>query len=102
MEVSVMAEPRDYLLSNTASELERLRLQARLGELEAGAWLDLLGSIAGWRCLDLGLGTLGLLRPLARRVGPGGRVVGVDHAPLQLRAARDFVAGEGLTNVEIL
>jgi SAM-dependent methyltransferase len=98
-----MAEQqRDYLLSDTVSELEQLRLQARLGELEAETWLGLLGPMAGWRCLDLGCGTLGLLGPLARRVGPGGRVVGVDRDPLQLRDARDFVAGEGLANVEIL
>jgi SAM-dependent methyltransferase len=102
MEVSAMDEQPDYLLSNTASELERLRLQARVWELEAETWLDLLGPMPGWRCLDLGFGTLGLLGPLARRVGPGGRVVGIDRDPLQLRGARDFVAGEGLANVEIL
>ena len=73
-----------------------------MGELEAETWLDLLGPMAGWRCLDLGFGTLGLLGPLARRVGPGGRVVGVDRDPLRLRGARDFAAGEGLANVEIL
>jgi len=102
MEVSAMDEQPDYLLSNTASELERLRLQARVWELEAETWLDLLGPMPGWRCLDLGFGTLGLLGPLARRVGPGGRVVGIDRDPQQLRGARDFVAGEGLANVEIL
>jgi SAM-dependent methyltransferase len=97
-----MIEQRDYLLTGAASELERLRLQARVWELAAETWLDLLGPEAGWRCLDLGFGTLGLLGPLARRAGPGGRVVGVDRDPLQLRGARDFVAAEGLANVEIL
>jgi SAM-dependent methyltransferase len=93
---------RDYLLSDAASELERLRLQARVWEPEAEAWLDLLGPMLGWRCLDLGCGAMGLLGPLARRVGSGGRVVGLDRDPLQLRGARDFVAGEELANVEIL
>jgi SAM-dependent methyltransferase len=97
-----MTKQRDYLLTGAASELERLRLQARVWELEAETWLDLLGPEAGWRCLDLGFGTLGLLGPLARRVGPGGRVVGVDRDPLQLRGARDFVAAENLANVDIL
>jgi SAM-dependent methyltransferase len=97
-----MTKQRDYLLTGAASELERLRLQARVWELEAETWLDLLGPKAGWRCLDFEYGTLGLLRPLARRVGPGGRVVGVDRDPLQLRGARDFVAAENLANVDIL
>jgi SAM-dependent methyltransferase len=97
-----MAQQRDYLLSDAASELERLRLQARVWEPEAEAWLDLIGPIAGWRCLDLGCGAMGILGPLARRVGSGGRVIGVDRDPLQLRGARDFVAGEGFANVEVL
>ena len=97
-----MAQRGDYLLSDAASELERLRLQARVWEPEAEAWLDLLGPMAGWRCLDLGCGAMGILGPRARRVGPGGRVVGVGRDPLQLRGARDFVAGEGLAGVEIV
>src|SRR5919199_5198577 len=97
-----MAQQQDYLLSNAASELERLRLQARVWEPEAEAWLDLLGPMTGWHCLDLGCGAMGLLGPLARRAGPGGRVVGVDRDPLQLRGARDFVAGEGLADAEIV
>src|SRR5919202_4893236 len=97
-----MAQQQDYLLSDAASELERLRLQARVWEPEAEAWLDLLGPMADWRCVDLGYGAMGILGPLARRVGPSGRVVGVDRDPLQLRGARDFVAGEGLADVEIV
>jgi hypothetical protein len=34
---------RDYLLSDSASELERLRLRARVWEQETEAWLDRLG-----------------------------------------------------------
>src|SRR5919202_6431066 len=97
-----MAQQQDYLLSDAASELERLRLQARVWEPEAEAWLDLLGPMAGWRCLDLGCGAMGILGPLARRVGPGGRVVGVDRDALQLRGAREFVANEGLANVDVV
>jgi SAM-dependent methyltransferase len=52
--------------------------------------------------LDLGCGAMGILGPLARRVGPTGRVVGVDRDPLQLRGARELVASEALPNVEIL
>ena len=83
---------RDYLLLDSASELERLRLQARVWEPETEAWLDHLSPMEGWRCLDLGCGAMGILGPLSRRAGPSGRIVGVDIDPMQLRGARAFVA----------
>jgi SAM-dependent methyltransferase len=45
---------------------------------------------------------MGVLGSLARRVGPGGRVTGVDRDPLQLRGAREFTAAEDLTNVDVI
>jgi SAM-dependent methyltransferase len=45
---------------------------------------------------------MGILGPLSRRVGPTGKVVGIDKDPALLAAARAYVADEGLTNVEIL
>jgi len=92
----------DYLLSDSASELERLRLQARVWEPETEAWLDQFGPMTGWRCLDLGCGAMGILGPLAQRVGPSGHVMGVDVDPMQLRGARAFVADNKLANVEII
>lgn len=92
----------DYLLSDSASELERLRLQARVWEPETEAWLDQFGPMTGWRCLDLGCGAMGILGPLSRRVGSSGKVIGVDADPVQLRGARAFVADNQLANVEIL
>ena len=83
---------RDYLLSDSASELERLRLQARVWEPETEAWLDRLGPMEGWQCLDLGCGAMGILGPLSWRAGPSGRIVGVDIDPMQLRGVRAFVA----------
>jgi len=93
---------RDYLLSDSASELERLRLQARVWELETEAWLDRLGPMEGWHCLDLGCGAMGILGPLSRHAGPSGRIVGVDIDTMQLRGARAFVAETPLANVEVL
>jgi SAM-dependent methyltransferase len=92
----------EYLLSDSSSELERLRLQARVWEPETEAWLDYFGSMTGWRCLDLGCGAMGILGSLARRVGSSGQVMGVDIDPVQLRGTRDFVADNKLANVEIL
>lgn len=95
-------ERPSYLLAGGAAELERLQLQARVWEPDAEAMLDRIGVRAGARCIDLGCGAMGILRPLSRRVGPAGHVVGVDTDPKLLTAARAFVEAEGLTNVEIL
>jgi SAM-dependent methyltransferase len=98
-----MAQASDpYLLSDSASELERLRLQARVWEPAAEAMLDHIGIRAGWNCVDLGCGALGILKPLSRRVGAAGQVVGVDTDARQLAAARAHVFEERLGNVEIL
>jgi SAM-dependent methyltransferase len=98
-----MAQASDpYLLSGSASELERLRLQARVWEPAAEAMLDQIGIRAGWNCVDLGCGALGILKPLSRRVGPEGKAVGVDTDARQLAAARAHVLEEGLGNVLIL
>lgn len=91
-----------YLLQGGAAELERLRLQARVWEPEAEAWLDQVGIRPGWRCLDLGCGGMGILKPLSTRVGPSGSVVGIDRDEQQLTAARAYVADAKLQNVEII
>lgn len=98
-----MAESAEqYLLAGGAAELERLRLQARVWEPEAELMLDRIGIQPGWECTDLGCGAMGILGPLSHRVGPAGRVVGVDTDPKQLAAARAFVEEAGLTNVQVL
>jgi hypothetical protein len=62
-------------MANTAAELERLRLQARVWEPEAEALLDRIGVTAGWSCADLGCGPVGILGPLSHRVGEMQRLV---------------------------
>ena len=83
------------------SELERLRLQARVWEPETEAFLDRIGVGEGWRCADLGCGALGILGPLSRRVGASGRVVGVENDAMQVEGARAALKEEGWTNVEL-
>lgn len=56
----------------------------------------------GWRCVDLGCGPVGILRPLSRRVERTGRVVGVDVDPGQAEAARQYVHDNRLESVEIV
>jgi SAM-dependent methyltransferase len=90
-----------YLMGGRESELERLRLQARVWEPEVEAFLDRVGVEPGWRCADLGCGALGILGPLSRRVGRSGRVVGVENDRVQLEGARAALEEEGWKNVEI-
>ena len=86
-----MSDTNNYLLAGGSAELERLRLQARVWEPEAEIMLDRIGIEPGWKCIDLGCGAMGILGPLSRRVGPHGRIIGVDTDTKQLAAARDFV-----------
>lgn len=92
----------EYLMAGRSSELERLRLQARVWEPAAEALFREIKVINGAAAIDLGCGAMGVLGALSRRVGRGGRVVGVDNDPLQLEAARAYVQDAQLTNVEIV
>ncbi len=90
----------DYVLASK-DEMERLQLQARVWEPETEIMLDRIGVQAGWSCVDMGCGAMGILGPLARRVGVGGRVIGVDSEESLLAAAQAYVKMENLTNVEL-
>ena len=76
----------------------RLELRAKAeDEVEARlAYLDLLGVTAGERVLDVGCGSGVVTREIARRVGPSGRVVGIDASPALLSVARELADGAGL------
>ena len=69
-----------YILASPV-ERERLQLQARLWEPHVERMLDQIGIAPGSTCLDVGCGAMGILDPLSRRVGPRGRVVGIDINP---------------------
>lgn len=89
----------DYLLANAATERERLRLQSLVWEDAAAAMFEQIPVQRGWKCVDVGCGAVGVLRPLSRLVGPEGSVTGVDVAPELLASAAEFVEENGLQNV---
>lgn len=60
--------------------------------------MDALGPAAGWTVLDVGCGTGRTTIELARRVGTGGRVTGVDLSGLLLGMARGAAGRSGVTN----
>lgn len=74
-------------------ELRRLDRQGELFAPLAEWTLAALGIGPGSHVLEVGCGGGGLLAEVAGRVGPAGRVVGVDRDPALLAAARKRVAG---------
>ncbi|WP_426566831.1 class I SAM-dependent methyltransferase [Angustibacter sp. McL0619] len=72
------AEGTQYALGRTRQEYERLRRQAQQWEGATERVLDRVGLPLGARCLDAGCGPGETMRQLAQRVGPRGRVVGID------------------------
>lgn len=67
-----------YALGHTPEEYERLRLQARMLETATARLLEQLGVGLGASCLDAGCGPGETMRLMAERVGPAGRVLGID------------------------
>jgi trans-aconitate methyltransferase len=73
-----MSATQVYALGRTPEEHERLRAQARVWEPATGRIFDEIGLAAGASCLDAGCGPGETMRLMAERVGPGGRVLGLD------------------------
>jgi ubiquinone/menaquinone biosynthesis C-methylase UbiE len=70
-----------YALGHTPEEYERLRMQARVWEVATGRLLDQVGLGPGASCLDAGCGPGETMCAMAERVGPAGRVLGIDADP---------------------
>jgi SAM-dependent methyltransferase len=89
------AEATPYALGHTAAEYDRLRRQAQLWEGATERLLDRVRLSVGARCLDAGCGPGETMRQLAQRVGPGGRVVGIDVDETLGGLALDRLHGDG-------
>ena len=68
-----------YALGHTPEEYDRLRAQARMWDAAAGRLFDQVGLGPGAACLAAGCGPGETMRAMAERVGPAGRVVGIDR-----------------------
>lgn len=62
--------------------------------------IERLGIDKGNNVLDVGCGTGRLALYTVRRVGPSGKVLGIDPAPLRIAIANKKLAGEHLTNIK--
>ncbi len=71
----------EYVLGTNDREVDRLAAQQRIWGPVTEAFLDRLGVAEGARVLDAGCGPGSTLGTLRRRIGPTGRLVGVDASP---------------------
>jgi ubiquinone/menaquinone biosynthesis C-methylase UbiE len=91
-----------YALGSSEGESARLQRQADELAADSAALLDHVGLRSGQAAIDLGCGPRGILDLLADRVGPAGRVVGLDADPVHVAMAAQFVAERGLRWVDVV
>jgi len=97
-----VAKPDQYFLGYREAEQARLQRQAEELAHEARAFFDRIGLAAGARVVEIGCGPQGCLDLLSERVGPTGRVVGVERSEDAVGLAARLIAERGLGNVEVL
>lgn len=94
--------PPVYALGSDVEERQRLQRQAdELRELSSEL-LDHTRLGVGDSAIDLGCGPRGILELLAARVGPAGRVVGLDFDAASVALAQAYALEHGLSNVQVM
>jgi SAM-dependent methyltransferase len=86
----------NYVIRGGRLGAERLQVLARSWAPTTLALFDRAGVGPGQSCLDLGCGGGDVTLEMARLVGPGGRVTGVDMDEVKLDIARERAAELGL------
>ena len=90
------ANPDGYVHTRDAREYQRLRDQARMWQGATAEVLAAVGLGARMNCLDVGSGPGAVMRLMADRVGPQGRVTGIEiDAALGAEALQDLRAQGG-------
>jgi ubiquinone/menaquinone biosynthesis C-methylase UbiE len=99
---SALTETTGYVLGTNPAEQRRLQQQS-LDFAQQSAWLlDQTGIESGWRVIDVGCGPRGVLDLMAARVGPSGRVVGLEQNAEHAALAQTFATEQGLEAVTIV
>ncbi|MBW3668733.1 MAG: methyltransferase domain-containing protein [Actinobacteria bacterium] len=91
----------DYSLRISETELRRYRMMASVAAAAEDGWWTEAGIVPGARVLDIGCGDGAVLVELARRIQPGGTIVGIDQGAESLEVARSLIAEAGLDNAEL-
>jgi SAM-dependent methyltransferase len=97
----------NYPIETRDGEIERLHVQGAAMAPDTRVMLDRIGVAPGWACLDIGCGPRGITDILSEKVGPTGRVVGLDmneeflaharaHAPANVEFRRGDAYGPDL------
>jgi len=94
--------PDGYVHARDDKEYQRLRDQAAMWRPTTEAVLDRIGLKPGMSCLDIGCGPGAVMRLMGDRVGPGGRVTGVDVDGRLGRLALGELRGEGGSEFEFV
>lgn len=97
-----VAEPDQYLLGRRVGEQQRLQIQAQMLAGEARELFNQIGVFRGAHAVEIGCGPQGCLDLLAERVGPDGTVTGIERNEESVVLARNFIAGRGLDNVNVV
>lgn len=89
-----------YIITTTNDrEIARLRMQADAMAADAATLFERIGVGPDWHCLDLACGCGGVTDLLSARLGPNGRVLGLDRDPALLAAALQWGRTRGLDTI---
>lgn len=89
-----------YVITTGKKGRDRLRVLTRVFAETTTRLLDAVDIRHGMACLDVGCGGGDIACDVARRVGPGGSVVGIDLDDVSLDIARQEAAAQNLGNIE--
>jgi len=89
-----------YVIHGGVAGYDRLKVLARAHWPATSEFLDRVGVGAGTRCVDVGCGGGDVTLELARMVGSGGHVTGIDMDEVKLALARKAANERGIGNVE--
>lgn len=89
-----------YIIRGGREGRERLRMLSRILRQATIELLERAGLRAGMHCLDIGCGGGDVCIELARMVGSGGRVVGMDVDQVKIEMARSEAEAQNVANVE--
>ncbi|KQV99214.1 class I SAM-dependent methyltransferase [Rhizobacter sp. Root1221] len=93
-------QPDKYIIKGGEQGRSRLAVIARVLAPTTSSLLDRFEPLRGMVAVDAGCGGGDVALELARRVGPGGRVIGLDRDEPKLALAREEASRSGIANVE--